>query len=117
MLDGLSYLGIQEVVKIRQLGYPVRSTLRQFWTRYKVLRTADMEETKGGGIHCYRFSSALTDLVARDLRLGDAAWLHSLANLPELCAGVLKKLSSVADTEWSVSVAASPRPYSSSPCI
>lgn len=33
----LRYLGIQEVVKIRQLGYPVRSSHEQFFKRFRIL--------------------------------------------------------------------------------
>lgn len=40
----LRYLGIQEVVKIRQLGYPVRSEHKLWWNRYRVLREKDFAD-------------------------------------------------------------------------
>ena len=47
VLRQLRYLGLKEVVNIRQLGYPVRRTHKDFFDRYALLSKEKPKGVKG----------------------------------------------------------------------
>jgi myosin heavy subunit len=74
----LQYLGVQEVVKIRQLGYPVRAQHENFWQRYRVLRPKDMDVAALGG---EKNVKALCGALLRGLNFAEKDWRVGLTKV------------------------------------
>jgi myosin heavy subunit len=69
----LRYLGIQEVVKIRQRGYPVRKEHDMFWRRFKILSVASNSAAAAAAADTSNIRSQCESLLT-ELKCEAADW-------------------------------------------